>query len=178
MEVWCMKKKRMQNDITIHILFALYVYALFKVILFKFGSMDITFLGNQLKRSLGNPDNIARELHQGNLVPFHEISRTMDDLTFHGLINLVGNVAIFIPFGIFIGLMLKRKSIFFGAFILSLGLSLCLESIQAVFSIGHFDVDDLILNSLGGTFGFIAFRVCVKLVAAASGTIQASSKPI
>jgi glycopeptide antibiotics resistance protein len=174
-----MKQKRMQNDIKIQVLFALYVYALFKVILFKFGSIDITFLGQQLKRSLGNPDNITRQLHQGNLIPFQEISRTMHALTSNGLINLVGNIAIFMPFGIFIGLILKNKKLsFIGAFILSLGLSLCLESTQVIFSIGRFDVDDLILNSIGGMVGFIAFRLCVKFVAVASGVIPARSRSI
>ncbi|NHN29599.1 VanZ family protein [Paenibacillus sp. S3N08] len=164
----------MLHDIKIQVLFALYVYALFKIILFKFGSIDITFLWQQLKRSLGSPEYIRRRLQEGNLTPFKEIYRTIHVLSNHDLINLIGNIAIFMPFGIFLGLMSNKKRIsFIGAFIRSLGLSLILESAQAIFSIGSFDVDDLILNSTGGLIGFIACRLCANLMASTSSVIQA-----
>jgi glycopeptide antibiotics resistance protein len=145
----------------IQALFAMYVYALFKIILFKFGPMDMAFLWQQLKQSLGNPDTIINKLQQGNLIPFHEISSTIHDVSSHGLFNLIGNIAIFMPYGIFLGIMARNKSIsFIGVFIHSIGLSLCLESAQVLFSIGSFDVDDLILNSSGGLIGFITFKLC------------------
>lgn len=89
-----MKHQKLLNDIKIQVLFALYVYALLKIILFKFGSIDMTFLWQQLKMSLGNPDNITRQLQKGNLTPFKEISRTLHVLSNHDLINLIGNIAI------------------------------------------------------------------------------------
>lgn len=148
----------------IHVLFALYMYALFKIILFKFGSMDMAFLWQQLKYSLGNPDTIINRLQQGNLIPFHEISRTIHEVSNHGLFNLIGNIAIFMPFGIFLGLMARSNRISsVGVFLRSLGLSLCLESAQLLFAIGSFDVDDLMLNSSGGVMGFIAFKLCSSL---------------
>ncbi|BBH24074.1 hypothetical protein Back11_54190 [Paenibacillus baekrokdamisoli] len=164
-----MKHQKRLNDIKIQVLFILYVYTLFKIILFKFGSIDMTFLWQQLKMSLGNPDYISRQFQKGNLIPFKEISRTVHSLSTHGLINLVGNFAIFMPFGIFLGLMLRNKKISgIKLFILSLGLSLILECAQALFSIGNFDVDDLILNSSGGLIGFISFKLFVKAVTASS----------
>jgi glycopeptide antibiotics resistance protein len=171
-----MKRKRTLNNLKIHALFVLYVYALFKIILFKFGAIDMTFLRQQLKQSLGNPDDIARRLQKGNLIPFKEISRSIHVLSIHDLINMIGNIAIFMPFGIFLGFMLRNKKIsLIGAFTLSLGLSLILESAQALFSIGSFDVDDLILNSSGGLIGFIACKVCAKFMAT---TLQTKGRPI
>lgn len=162
-----MKHKIMLN--IIQALFALYVYALFKIILFKFRSIDMTFLWRQLKQCLGNPDYISWRLQEGNLIPFKEISGTMHVLSSHGLINLVGNIAVFMPYGVFLCLMSRNKRIsFIGAFLCSFGLSLCLESAQAVFSIGIFDVDDLILNSSGGLIGCIAFEYCTKFMGTAS----------
>ncbi|MDF2652212.1 MAG: VanZ family protein, partial [Paenibacillus sp.] len=100
---------------------------------------------------------------------FKEISSTIHDITSHGLINLVGNFAIFMPYGILLGLMLRNKKIsVIDAFILSLGLSLILECAQAIFSIGHYDVDDLILNSSGGLIGFITFKLFAMLVTSSS----------
>ncbi|MBP1989828.1 VanZ family protein [Paenibacillus eucommiae] len=162
-----MKHKKILNDIKILLLFTLYMYALFKIILFKFGSIHMRFLWQQLKLSIGSPDYISRQFHKGNLIPFNEISRTIHDLSSHGLINLIGNFVIFIPFGILLGLMLRNGKIsYIGVFTLSLGLSLILESAQALFSIGSFDVDDLILNSSGGLTGFIIFKFSTRFVAA------------
>jgi glycopeptide antibiotics resistance protein len=173
-----MKPKKKFNDIKIQVLFTLYVYTLFKIILFKFGSMDMAFLWQQLKMSLGNPDYMSRQFQKGNLIPFKEISRTFHDISSHGLINLVGNFAIFMPYGILLGLMLRNQKIsFIDTFILSLGLSLILECAQALFSIGRFDVDDLILNSSGGLIGFITFKLFAKL-SAASSVIQARGRSV
>lgn len=38
-------------------------------------------------------------------------------------------------------------------------LSLFIECIQLIFRVGSFDVDDLILNTLGGVIGYIVFCV-------------------
>ena len=40
------------------------------------------------------------------------------------------------------------------------GLSLLVESIQLIFKVGCFDVDDLILNTLGVLFGYLSFWIC------------------
>ncbi|KQX56590.1 MULTISPECIES: VanZ family protein [unclassified Paenibacillus] len=168
-----MKHKIMLKDITIQVLFTLYVYILFKIILFKFGSIDMSFLWHQLRLNLWNTDHMSRQIQKGNLVPFKEISGTIHDISSHGLINLVGNFTIFIPYGIFLGLMLRNKKIScMDAFILSLGLSLILELAQAFFSIGRYDVDDLILNSSGGLIGFITFKLFAMLINTSSATKQ------
>lgn len=173
-----MKHKIMLKDITIQVLFSLYVYTLFKIILFKFSSIDMTILWHQLKISLRNTDHMSRQLQKGNLIPFKEISRTIHDISSHGLINLVGNFAIFMPYGILLGLMLRNKKIsFIDAFILSFGLSLILELSQAFFSIGRYDVDDLILNSSGGLIGFIIFKLFALLVTTSSAN-QANGNSI
>ena len=44
---------------------------------------------------------------------------------------------------------------------MSLGLSLSLECLQLIFSIGSFDVDDLILNVSGGLLGYGIFLAVI-----------------
>lgn len=173
-----MQQKRTLNDVFTLGLLAVYMYALLKIILFKFRAIDMTFLWQQLKMSLKNPDLISRRLHEGNLIPFNEISRTIYVLSDHDLINLVGNIVIFMPFGVFLGILSNKKLSLTGAFLLALGLSLCLESAQVLFAIGSFDVDDLILNSSGGLLGCMAFKLCAKLVTAASSVIRPGDRPI
>ncbi|MFC4807677.1 VanZ family protein [Paenibacillus sp. GCM10023250] len=139
--------------------FLLYMYALFKIILFKFNPISLGYLWAELLRSVRSPQDVSWRVHAGNLVPFEEISRTVHVMTPHGLVNVLGNVAIFMPFGLFLGLLSRNGISLFGAMICSFGLSFCFESAQAVFAIGQFDVDDMILNTAGGLLGCLGYRL-------------------
>jgi len=157
-----MNKRGTRNRVILQAVMAVYVYLLVKIILFKFGPVEPVFLGQRLKQSMEQPRGIMARLREGNLTPFKEISRTFHVLTVHDFINLVGNVAIFIPFGIFIGLLSAKSSLSaINACLYSFGLSLMLELSQAVLAIGRFDVDDLLLNTCGGLIGCTAVRLCV-----------------
>ncbi|MEX2461625.1 MAG: hypothetical protein WD469_10090 [Paenibacillaceae bacterium] len=54
-----MKQTKLMNGIMVPTLFALYVYALFKVILFKFDSIEITFLWHQLQKNFGGSSSTS-----------------------------------------------------------------------------------------------------------------------
>ena len=41
-----------------------------------------------------------------------------------------------------------------------MGLSLCVEIIQLFTRVGSFDVDDILLNTIGGVLGYIIFLIC------------------
>lgn len=144
------------KSMTVALLFLLYVYVLLKVILFKFGSVDIGFLWQQLQRTLQRPETIQNGLQRANFIPFESILqniRLMDD--YHNFINFFGNIAIFIPCGLLTRLWSNQTAkSFLLSIALSFGLSLWLECAQMVFSMGSFDVDDLILNSFGGLLGW------------------------
>lgn len=170
-----MKLTKLMNGIIVPILFAIYIYLLIKVILFKFGTMNVSFLGHQLQKNVLNPENMIERLRSGNLSPFQEISRNIQGSSSIDFINLVGNIALFIPFGIFLLLMSRNKQIsFISVFILSFGLSLSLECAQVIFSIGTFDVDDLILNVSGAMLGFVIFKVFMMCIGIKSKVIQDS----
>ncbi|MFF2885998.1 VanZ family protein [Paenibacillus sp. NPDC057967] len=140
-------------------LLALYVYMLVKIILLKFHSLDMRFLWSRLLAGLQQPDLLSQRLESGNLVLFREISRSLQSFSSHDIYNLLGNVVIFMPLGILLGLMFTRKrmagiKVLFYAFFLSL----CLETAQLLFMIGQFDVDDILLNTGGGVLGFAIYR--------------------
>lgn len=75
-------------------------------------------------------------------------------------LNLAGNVIGFLPFGFFLPILSRRLRNGFVVTALGFGLSLLVESIQLVFKVGCFDVDDLILNTLGVLLGWLAFWIC------------------
>lgn len=75
------------------------------------------------------------------------------------LMNVVGNVAGFVPCGFFLPIVSRRSKKWYNAILLSAGLSLCIEITQLIFCVGSFDVDDLLLNTLGGVIGYVAYRL-------------------
>lgn len=106
--------------------------------------------------------DISRE-YRYNLVLFKEIKRFIEyreELgAFAVFTNLFGNILIFMPYGFFIS-MASRSRGFFMTLFYSFGLSLCVETFQILTKVGSFDVDDLLLNTLGGVLGYILFLIC------------------
>lgn len=98
-----------------------------------------------------------------NLELFKEINRFWkyrESLGFFVVFsNLLGNVLIFMPLGFVIPMASKYRS-FVAACVYSFLLSLVVEVFQLISRVGSFDVDDLLLNTLGGALGYISFLVC------------------
>lgn len=89
-----------------------------------------------------------------NLVPFTEIFRYQMG-THLFMINVIGNICIFIPFGYFVSMYIKASKLSHILFI-SLITSLTVEMVQL--QIGRsFDIDDVFLNVAGSIIGFILF---------------------
>ena len=101
-----------------------------------------------------------------NLELFKEIRRFWEYRDQVGMFamftNLLGNVVIFVPFGFFMPMASRYRS-FFSTVFYSFGLSLCVETFQLLTKVGSFDVDDLILNTLGGVIGYLLFWICNKI---------------
>ncbi len=96
-----------------------------------------------------------------NFYPFREIIRYIRYRDLLGrravLLNLAGNVIGFMPFGALIPVMLRRMRSLWRTTLLSFALSALVELSQLIFKIGCFDVDDVILNTLGGLLGYLLF---------------------
>ncbi|MNI24130.1 VanZ like family protein [compost metagenome] len=149
--------KRMDRKL-LTLMFAVYLYILIKIILFKYAPVEMAFLWHQLHSVLEHPEMIENGLAYANFTPFFSIRQNLDHLSnTHDFVNLFGNIALFVPLGIFI--RLSAKGGLFKALVLSLGLSFSLEGTQLLLSMGSFDVDDLILNVFGGLLGYI---ICLK----------------
>ncbi len=109
--------------------------------------------------AFGDYERHAAEQVSWNLVPFSTLLNYIRYLDHYGFtiwsINLFGNIAAFIPFGFFMGLIFQKCRARAGlTFLLTLAFSFFVESIQAWFRVGSFDVDDILLNGLGGLIGW------------------------
>lgn len=91
---------------------------------------------------------------QLNLVPFKEILRyEVGSKMFY--YNVLGNIIAFMPFGFFIARMRKGKGVFW-IFMDAFLTSLTVEFMQL--RVGRsFDIDDILLNVLGGLLGYLVF---------------------
>ena len=98
-----------------------------------------------------------------NLVLFREIGRFLRHRDALGMRivfwNLGGNVLCFMPFGFFVPWMWKQADRWYLSVLLSLYLSLLIELTQLFLRVGSFDVDDLLLNTVGGLLGFLCYRL-------------------
>ena len=115
------------------------------------------FFAENMGRS---PD--ARASYSYNLVPFKEIRRFIvyrDILGYRAVfLNIFGNVAAFLPFGFFLPEIWRQVGRWYTTIALSFPTSLCIELMQLVTKVGSFDVDDLLLNTIGGYLGYLLFR--------------------
>lgn len=119
-----------------------YVYSLLKIILFKYG--------------------FTSDMREINMIPFQFIKMfSGQDVTIDvALKNILGNIAIFIPLGILISIFIPKKQ----------GLTICFciavsclfEIIQLITGCGATDIDDIILNSIGGFIGVVLYRFILR----------------
>jgi len=120
----------------------------------------------------GRPPRLPEPFQGGiNLIPFHRSWELFQYYLHHGLweaifINFPGNIVVFLPIGFFAGLLSDKPRWWKGT-LWAFGFSLFVEVFQLFVSRGT-DVDDLILNTLGGLLGHGVFlllrRVCPGVV--------------
>lgn len=105
----------------------------------------------------------AEHTYQYNLVPLHEIKRFFIYRRQLGIeavtLNLFGNVAAFIPFGLFLPLLWHRLRFFSTVLVTGIDFSLLVELLQLCSRVGSFDVDDILLNTIGVVIGYGIFLI-------------------
>ena len=129
-------KKELYEEL-ITLLFIIYVLCLFYVVTFQ----DVSW-------------------STSNFTPFSEMFRyEIGSRLF--IKNVLGNVILFLPYGFFAAYYLKLKKPW-SILGLSILVSLTIETTQLL--IGRvFDIDDIILNTIGGLFGFYIYHVLSKI---------------
>lgn len=109
--------------------------------------------------------NRGHEYQNVNLVPFSTIwmyltSPYLSDSV--KIMNLAGNVLIFAPLGFYLTVFSHRIHFLFRVLILLL-VPVVVETLQYVFKTGASDIDDVILNFLGGLLGMFVCFVAERL---------------
>ncbi|APO45478.1 hypothetical protein BS614_16610 [Paenibacillus xylanexedens] len=119
----------------------------------------ILIMGNLLFVSGRTP----RMHYQYNLVPFETIRPLLlERERYHTeawVKNLFGNIVLFIPLGIWIPWLFRRCRLFLTFTSTVVLLLLGVEVTQLITRVGSFDVDDIILNTIGAWIGYAGFKL-------------------
>jgi glycopeptide antibiotics resistance protein len=130
------RKNNSTDKLTI-VLFVIYLIALFWILLFKLG-VQFSYMGNR---------NV-------NLIPFSDGKIDVGEI--------ILNVVIFVPLGIYAGVLFTKQA--FGANLFFFFLfSSMFEVLQFVLRVGAFDITDIITNTLGGIVGLMIFKAIEQL---------------
>lgn len=76
--------------------------------------------------------------------------------------NLLGNIIIFVPLGVYLTLLNKNKMIWKNTLLIMI-VSTLVEICQVIFRFGIGDIDDIILNSIGGLVGILIYRLLLLI---------------
>lgn len=105
-----------------------------------------------------------------NLIPFHTLRNywkvvcrmEFTPLFFHCVINLGGNIFLFIPIGYFLPRLWPFLRNFFSFLLTCIAAIVLIELLQLVTLLGSLDIDDLILNLAGMIVGYLLFMIFKK----------------
>lgn len=125
------------------VLFATYLIVLIWIILFKFG-VRFSYM----------------EYRSVNLIPFAEYFSSTGKID---LSEIILNVIIFIPLGVYSGILFNRWTLSAKLFLFFL-ISFLFEGLQYAIRIGAFDLTDIITNVFGGVTGLIVYEVVAKII--------------
>jgi glycopeptide antibiotics resistance protein len=143
------KRERIKTAV-IYGVFICYIVLLIKILLLSRVSLSDLFSGQGA---------VSRSI---NIIPFQSVmqyfatgSETVKSFAFG---NVVGNILMFIPLGVYLPLLRKDKRAATALLFIFI-VSLSVEIVQGVLGIGTADIDDIILNTLGGWIGILGYKL-------------------
>ena len=160
-----MKDLKHRGRYFFRILLIIYLCLLVRLIIFKYPVPVLSGIMDEWELS-----NAKSGVETANLTLFKTIRmyiRYYDQL--NGFDNLFGNIFAFMPLGVLIPLSFPEMERLFEILLHSFWLSLCIELFQLVSHFGAFDVDDILLNTLGGVLGFVVYLLFHRLRRPAKG---------
>lgn len=118
-------------------------------------------------KAYGNYYRVPMKYRDYNLTLFRSIKRftqAFDHYSFEVCFyNIYGNILAFMPIGFLLPFLyskLKFLNVLIIGFVMSLGIEVC----QYITYLGTFDVDDLLLNTIGVVLGYVFNKFSIYLV--------------
>lgn len=163
-------------------LFFFYLLLVIKVIVFKYPMEQMKTIAASWEKGV-----ILEGLHHANFTLFKTIRMYIDyAYKLNSFENLVGNVVVFIPFGLLLPCVTERGRkfgvMFLNAFLFVTGI----EVFQLFSAFGAFDIDDILLNCMGAVCGYLIYVLCNRIydirkpkssIASGRKTVENRQKP-
>jgi glycopeptide antibiotics resistance protein len=100
-----------------------------------------------------------------NIVPLKQIKEYINNLNTYDLYyNLLGNIILFIPLGFLIPFIFKKRNNFWDNILITLIFATTIESLQYILVRGAFDIDDIILYTIGSIIGYVIHKTYIYIV--------------
>lgn len=137
---------------------------IWKVILLLYSGMMLWLLFDRPGYAAGIPywEQVRAQL---NLVPFRTLrlfagllDSVRPEYVRAAVVNLFGNVIMFIPLGLLLPLAIPKLKDFWQVLLTATIAIILVELVQLFTLVGSCDIDDLILNLIGAAMGFGLFK--------------------
>lgn len=109
----------------------------------------------------------SQENYAYNLELFKEIKRFIKYFKILGVrtvvLNLAGNIIGFMPMGFLLPFISRRAKHLYLTLLLCFTFSFLVETVQLIWKVGIFDVDDMLLNTIGGILGYLVYKIFIGM---------------
>ncbi len=140
---------------SVRIFFVFYILFVIKVFIFKYPIQKLQAIAASWKK-----DVILEGLSTANFTPFKTIKMYIEySYKLNSAENLLGNIAVLIPFGMLFPLITRKNWGYPGMLACAFAFVLGIEVFQLFSAFGAFDVDDILLNCLGASLGYLFYRI-------------------
>ena len=98
-----------------------------------------------------------------NFIPFKTIieyvQRYAHGYWYLSTVNLLGNLALFVPMGMALPCLFKKLNRFWKVILTVLGMVVLVEIVQGILRVGSVDIDDVLFNVIGAMIGYGLIRL-------------------
>ena len=139
----------------VRIFFVFYILFVIKVFIFKYPIQKLQAIAASWKK-----DVILEGLSTANFTPFKTIKMYIEySYKLNSAENLLGNIVVLVPFGMLFPLITKKNWGYLGMLACAFAFVLGIEVFQLFSAFGAFDVDDILLNCLGASLGYLFYWI-------------------
>lgn len=144
--------KVVKPKIIVGIIWWVYIIVLFLLVVIKFNGSTSGIISRIESNNLPGSVNY-------NLIPFNSIGDQLENISEGwARFNLLGNTVPFMPFGFLLPLVFKEINRFWKVISVGFVVDFCIEIFQYITKTGSFDIDDIILNTIGIALGYLLMR--------------------
>lgn len=100
-----------------------------------------------------------------NIIPLKTVIQFLTSSFNRNIIvtNIAGNIIAFMPMGFLLPIAFRKLNVFLKVILVVLAATVAIEILQYITGAGATDIDDVILNLLGGVLGYSVYIVIMKI---------------